>query len=143
MLGDSQAINDGGAIGFCIHFCRLNKVVGIDAANLRDLFGSIVSDHFRKFAKALRTVLNELTIGKPPSNNCVYHTVRKRDIGTRPQLQMHIGFARKGNVARINHNEFCPTLDRLANAHAHDGMRLFGVAAHEQNDLRLLAHVFN
>ena len=59
------------------------------------------------------------------------HAVGERHVGARAQLQVDIGLARKPDIARVDDDKLRAALNRLTNAHAHNGMRLFGVAAHE------------
>lgn len=81
MLRHAQAINDGRAIGLRIHRCSLNKIIRIDTANLRHLFGRIVGNHGCEFLEAFSTIFDEFLIGEPLGNNGMGHAVGERHVG--------------------------------------------------------------
>ena len=76
-------------------------------------------------------------------NKHARHAVGESHVGAGLQLQMHVGRSRKANVARVHHDKLRAARNRLANSHANNRVRLFGVGAHKHNDVGIFGNIGN
>ena len=141
MLGDAQAIQNGGMTRSAVHLRRGNQVLDGNATRARHIIGGELLHLGLHDAEPLGALAHEFVIGKPQRYEQIHHAVGERHIGAGTHAQMDVGLGRKPNATRIHHDEAAPALNRLTNAHADDRMRLFGVGAHQHDDVGMLHDV--
>lgn len=88
--------------------------------------GRVVPHGRGQYLEAFGALAHEILVVQAVLDEVVHHAVRERHVRAGAQLQMDVGLRRQPDVARVHHDEPAPPLDRGAQLHADDGMRLFG-----------------
>ena len=143
MLGNTKAVHDSSGTRFPIQLCRGNQIASIDAADFRHVFRCVLFHHRLEVVKTFRAFCDKRLIDKTLVNKHPCNTIGKRNIGARVQFQMNIGFSRKTNIARIDHDKFCSRFDRVTDLHADNRMGFLWVRANQHDHISVTSDVGN
>ena len=127
----AQTVEDGGALGTCVHVGGGHEVVLADAADACDLVGRVVGHERLEGLEPFGLLRDEVAVHEAVAHHNVDHAVGKGHIGAGIQLEMDVRLRGEFDVARVHHDELAAALHSGANLHAQDRVRLLGVGAHE------------
>ena len=138
VLGHAQAVQDRGAAGRAVHLDGGHQVLHRDAAGARHVIGRELLHLGLHDAEALGALVHEVLVREAEGDEQVDHAVGERHVGAGAHAQMDVRLLREPDAAGIHHDQAAAALDRLADAHADDRMRLLGIGAHQHDDVGVL-----
>ena len=143
MLRDAQAVDDGRFGGPGVQPRGPAQILRIDVADLRHALGRITEHDLFELFKALGAFGDKFLVDEPFGEKHVHHAIGKGHVRAGAELEVNVGALGKADVPGVHHDELRSPGERPADLHAHHGVGLLRVGAHQQDHVHILRDVGN
>src|SRR5438067_4009192 len=138
MLGDSERPADHRPVGAGVGMRRLPDGPGGNAGLALGVLERVRFDAVAVALEASRGAVDEGGVRKPRVDDLAPHRVRQRDVRADLETEPAVSPLRRGGPARVHGEEPRPAAHPFQDVMEEDRVRLAGVRAPEEDDVRLL-----